>query len=313
VRWVVLLGLLPLLAGCSAGSDVADGAGGRPSDPSRGSLAGVVVDDAVRPIAGANVTARLGDAVANTTTDGTGLFRIDGLAPGAYIVEVSKPYYGALQQAVDVRAGVEPPLAKFQLSFMASAVPYSEIYQFEGFFECGVAVPTYATGGCANVNIVTGIMLCSYDLPCFNATGDHSVQLIWIARHPDFVQSELVWEPTTATGNALEFGLGAATRQELQDGLADNYNYTWGEAPLMLQLHGEDLEESRIGIDNRSLLVQIHPAWTFPIPVCSDVQPNCGLGASVQQPYRTYTHAFYGYRPPAEWRFATDGPPPAPV
>ena len=308
----MLLGFLPLLAGCSAGGDAAAGSDGRPIDPSLGSLAGVVVDDAVRPVRDANGTARLGDLAVNATTDAGGLFRIDGLAPGAYIVEVSKPYYTALQQAVDVRAGVEPPLARFQLNFMASAVPYSELYQFEGLFECGVAVPGYATGGCANVNIVTGIMLCSYNLPCFNVTSDRSVELIWIARHPDFVQSELVWTPTTAAGGALEFGLGAGTWQELQDGLVDNYNYTWGESPLMLQLHGSDLEESRIGIDNRSLLVQIHPAWTFLVPVCSDVQPNCGAGASVQQPYRTYTHAFYGYRPPAEWRFATDGPPPPP-
>lgn len=312
MRWAVLLVLVPLLAGCSGGSDGTDGSANRPSDPSLGALAGVVVDDAVRPVAGANVTARLADRTANATTDAGGLFRIDGLTPGAYIVEVSKAYYGTLQQAIDVRAGVEPPLAKFQLNFMAGSVPYAELYQFEGFFECGFAVPSYTTGGCANVNIVTGVMLCSYNLPCFNVTGDRSVELIWIARHPDFVQSELVWEPTTGTGSALEFGLGAGTWQELQDGFVDNYNLTWGESPLMLQLHGADLEDSRIGIDGRSLLIQIHPSWTFPVPVCSDVDPTCGAGVHAQQPYRTYTHAFYGYRPPLEWRFVTDGPPPPP-
>jgi hypothetical protein len=312
VRWVVLLGLLPLLAGCSAGSDVAGGSAEGSADPTLGAIAGVVVDDAVRPVAGANVTTRLGEGSANATTDASGLFRIDGLPPGAYVVEVSKPYYASLQQAIDVRAGVEPALAKFQLSFMASAVPYSEIYRFEGLFECGFAVPGYATGGCANVNIVTGVMLCSYNLPCFNVTGDRSVELIWMDRHPDFAQSELVWDATTDAGSALEFGLGAATWQELQDGFSDSYNYTWGESPLMLRLDGEALTESRIGIDNRSLLIQVRSAWTFAVPVCSDVEPTCGVGVQVQQPYTTYTHAFYGYRPPAEWRFATDGVPPPP-
>lgn len=309
----VLAGVLAVvLAGCAT-SEAAGGADAA-ADPSKGRLRGIVVDDAIRPIAGATVNITGQGVAINLTTDERGSFLVPDLEPGAYLVRVSKEFYAAHEQAVTVSSGVlEPELARFQLVFEPGSIPYSEIYQFEGLFECGFAVPGYSTGGCANVNIVTGVMLCSYNLPCFNVTGDRSVELIWIARHPDFIQSELVWTPTTETGRALEFGLGAGTWQELQDGFVDSYNYTWGESPLMLQLHGADLEESRIGIDNRSLLIQIHPAWTFLVPVCSDVQPNCGFGAHAQQPYRTYTHAFYGYAPPAEWRFATDGPPPPPA
>jgi hypothetical protein len=306
-----------LLAGCAG----AGGGGGGPSDandladdPSRGTLAGVVVDDAIRPVAGASVNVTGGATQANATTDREGRFAIPGLEPGTYVVRVSKEFYSSHEQAVVVQDDLaEPEVVRFQLVFEPQSVPYADLYKFEGFFECGFSFPGGGTNGCANVNIVTGIMLCAYDLPCTNVTSDRSVELIPITPQPGFLQSEMVWEPTSDAGRAMDFGLFAATREELQDGFADGYNGTWGESPLMLQLHGADLEESRIGIEGRQLGIQVSSAWSMPIPVCSDVEPTCGAGLVVQQPYTTYTHAFYGYRPPAEWRFATDGPPPSPA
>jgi hypothetical protein len=41
--------------------------------------------------------------------------------------------------------------------------------------------------------------------------------------------------------------------------------------------------------------------------------PSGLVGASVEQEFTTYTHVFYGYTPPAGYRFSADGDPPAPV
>lgn len=298
-----------VLAGCSDGKDDG-GLAPEPALSGTGTLHGIVVDDSVTPLDGAAVQASGASGAFNATTGPDGTFRFDDLSPGVYIVVASKPYYSTYRQAIDVREGVEdPPLARFQLLFQPGTVPVVELYKFEGFFECSA----WPTNGCANINIVTGIMLCSFNLPCMNATQDRSVELIPVAPQPDFLQSEMVWEPTNAQGRSMLFGLGAATREELQDGFADGYNSTEGESPLMLQLHGEELRESRIGIEGRELLIQVSVGVTTPIPGgCPGVADPCGLGVSVQQPYTTYTHAFYGFRPEAGWLFAASGQSPTP-
>lgn len=303
-----------LLAGCSDGGKDASTATGATAGPGgTGTLAGLVVDEAVRPLSDANVTATGASGTLNATTGADGMFRFEDLAPGVYLVQVAKKFYSAHQQAVDVRESVgEPVLAKFQLSFQAATVPFADLYKFDGYFECGVAFPGGGTNGCANVNIVTGIMLCSFDLPCFNVTADRSVELIPIFPQPEFIQSELAWTPTTEAGSHLVFGLGAATREELQDGFADGYNFTEGPSPLMLTLFDADLEDSRIGIEERELLIQVSSSQSIFIPVCSDVEPSCGVGLPVQQPYTTFTHAFYGYRPPSGWLFTETGQAPPP-
>lgn len=314
MRQAPLVAMVVLLAGCAGASDAPSDAAGLADDPTRGTLAGVVVDDAIRPVADASVDVTGGGTQANTTTDREGRFAIPGLEPGTYVVRVSKEFYSAHEQAVVVQDGLdEPEVVRFQLVFEPRSVPYADLYKFEGFFECGFSFPFGGTNGCANVNIVTGIMLCAYDLPCMNVTSDRSVELIPITPQPDFLQSEMVWEPTSDAGRALDFGLFAATREELQDGFADGYNGTWGESPLMLQLNGTELEESRIGIDGRQLGIQVSSAWSTPIPVCADLEPTCGMGVVVQQAYTTFTHAFHGYRPPAGWLFTASGPPPPPA
>ena len=309
----VLLLCLVTLAGCSDPKE-GGGAATTPIEGPRGTgtLQGIVVDDAVRPLDGVAIEASGASGVLNATTGADGIFRFEDLSPGVYIVVASKAYHSTVQEAVDVREGVaEPELARFQLLFQPDTLPSVDLYKFEGFFECSA----WPTNGCANVNIVTGIMLCSFNLPCSNVTSDRSVELIPVAPQPGFLQSEMVWEPTNDQGRSMLFGLGAATREELQDGFADGYNGTEGESPLMLTLQGEELKESRIGIEGRELLIQVSVGVTTPIPGgCPEVGDPCGLGVSIQQPYSTYTHAFYGYEPPAGWLFTDTGqapPPPA--
>lgn len=299
-----------VFAGCSDGGDA--GVAGDTGGPAgTGWLSGVVVDEAVRPLGEALVVATGPSGILNRTTGPDGLFRMEGLAPGVYLVEVSKAFYSTHQQAIDVREAVgEPPVAKFQLALQTGSVPFVDLYKFDGFFECSA----WPTNGCANINILTGIVFCSLDIPCFNVTGDRSVELIPIVPQPLFLQSEMVWTPTNDLGRAMQFGVGAATREELQDGFADGYNFTEGESPLMLTLQDDLLEESRIGVEGRQLLIQVSSGVTQPLPAeCPPpLGSPCGVGVNVQQAYTTFTHAFHGYRPPAGWLFTDTGQAPAP-
>jgi hypothetical protein len=306
-RPFALLAAMVLLAGCSGGGPAATGE--LTVDGATGLLRGVVVDDAIRPVSGATVEVSGQGLVANATSDAQGMFSIP-LPPGAYVVRVSKEFYAGHEQAVTVTAGVaEPELVRFQLVFEPRSIPYAQLYKFEGLFECSA----WPTNGCANINILTGIVFCSLDLPCFNATADRSVELIPIDGVPDYLQSEMVWKPTNSLGESMIFGLGSATREELQDGFADGHNGTEGPSPLMLSLNGSVMLERSIGGD-RMLLIQVSAGVTQEAPVCPpELGPPCGVGVVVEQSYTTYTHAFFGYAPPPEWRFTSGEPVPPPA
>jgi hypothetical protein len=298
-----LLAASVVLAGCAARS----GGSAAAADPTLGTLRGVVVDAAVRPLAGAAVAVQPGGL--NATTGADGLFAFPGLRPGDYSVTVAKDGYIGAATTATVAAG-EGPALQVLLEVALGSARYANLYKFDGLYECSA----WPTNGCANVNILTGVVFCSLDLPCFNTTGDRSIQLIPIDGIPDYLQSEMTWEPTLDTSRNLLFGVGGATRQELQDGLAEGYNFTEGPSPLTLGLdHTLLVEKDITGASGRMLLLQISSAPTYGVPGgCAPVSDTCGAGASFEQPFTVYTHAFFGYVPPPDWTFVGEGDAPPP-
>lgn len=322
---VVLLALAASgLAGCAeAPNEEAPGATQAPTGV--GSLQGVVVDDAVRPLADANVTAMGPSGERQAVTDTQGRFLFEGLAPGVYIVQASKPFYIAHQQAVTVVEGVEPEVTRFLLTFEASQVPYANLYKFDGFYECG----SHPYHLCANINIATWIVVCAQTNVCIgNVTQDSSLFFQTVEPGLDFLQGELVWTPTTPTGETLALLIGGGNEEELKAGMAPAYNASYGPSPLMLRISNHEgpeawcfeaetctrsdvLNETGIGTE-RALLVQVATGPTVSAdPLCGTVSP-CATGFAAQQPFTMFTIAFFGYEPPMEWVFSETGelPPP---
>jgi hypothetical protein len=293
-----------LLAGCSDPS--ADAAGdGADAPADSGTLSGVVVDAAIRPLPGASILLVPGDH--NATTDEAGAFSFPDLQPGDYKLSASLEGYFATTIAVTVLAGESPPV-RVVLEIEASETRFANLYKYDGVYECGF----WPTNGCANVNIVTGIMLCETPAPCFNATTDSSIFLQWVDPGMQFLQTEMSWEPTFDFGKELGFGVGGANREELQRGIAPGYNYTEGQSPLMVTLDHATLNESLIGTE-RALLVQVGSGASDMVPECVVASP-CGPTVQLNQPFQVFTTTFYGYDPPAGWLFAETGtvPPPPP-
>jgi len=317
---VALLAVALLLAGCASKPS---GAAAKAGDPALGRLHGVIVDAAIRPLAGASVVLVPGQLNATTGPDGS--FNFTGLAPSDYTVTATRAGYLAATTSASVAAGKDAGV-QLQLEVKPGGLRFANVYKFDGLYECGV----WPTNGCANVNIVTGIMLCETPVPCFNATSDRSIFLQWVDGGMDFLQSEIAWTPTLDAGAALDFGIGGANKQELAQGVAPGYNDTDGVSPLMVRLtnhEGPDawcqgnsppcgadaLNQSKIG-GERELLVQVGSGATYHAPVDCVVAHPCGAGASFEQPFQVFTTTFYGYEPPADWLFATSGsvPPPPP-
>jgi hypothetical protein len=138
----LLVVALVALAGCAGhaksgtpGLRLGDGStvdlSAAPASAGKGAIAGVVVDEAIRPIIGANVTVA-GKVVA--TTDGTGVFVLDSLEPGVLIFSVSAPRFLAIQSSAEVAMG-QTTRVRIQLPADNSPVPYRTTYSHDGFMQ----------------------------------------------------------------------------------------------------------------------------------------------------------------------------------
>ncbi|HUR24643.1 MAG TPA: carboxypeptidase-like regulatory domain-containing protein [Candidatus Thermoplasmatota archaeon] len=303
--WVAVAVLVVLLAGC-ANPDKTASAGDSAAAPTSGTLAGVVVDAAIRPLAGASLVLIPGDL--NATADATGAFSFADLRFGDYTLTASLAGYLDSTTTVTVAEG-DAGAVQVVLEVEPSDTRFANLYKYDGLYECGF----WPTNGCANVNIVTGIMLCETPAPCFNATSDSSIFLQWVDPGMQFLQTEMSWEPTFDFGKELYFGVGGANRDELQRGIAPGYNDTGGQSPLMVTLDWETLNESKIGTE-RSLLLQISSGAADTVPGGCVFWDPCGPTVHFQQPFQVFTTTFYGYLPPPGWLFAETGmvPPPPP-
>lgn len=305
MRVIALVALLatPLLAGCAE-----DTGGPSESGPtfdgldltatsSTGVIRGVVVDDAIRPIAGATVRLTGGDSAGETVTNGEGLFGFSSLQPGTYFLGISKVGYFTTQQSADVVAGVaEPDIVKVLLQVDASSLPFFEAFVFEGFVEC----------------TTSAIVLCG--LPNLlledNITNDRFTWDQPVADGADLIQAEMVWESTQAVSPQLYFEMEALNgacepSADNDDGFLGSAR---GESPIMARVNATLIELNGIGAACPIYfsLFSGGPVCTAPTPIPSvgTLNPVCP-GVTVQQRFSMYVHAFHGYLPPEDWRFSS--------
>ena len=122
-----------VLAGCASGpahskSSNEVGAGDCPV------IRGIVVDEAIRPLAGATIEVVGQNAsVPAQTTDKSGAYTLPCLPVGSYLIRASHPLYSTVQQAVEVGDSASPPLVKIQLQRVIFANPYVQVQKFDGF------------------------------------------------------------------------------------------------------------------------------------------------------------------------------------
>lgn len=317
---VATLGLaaLVLLSGCTGGGRGADPADADFSDldiapptETTGIVRGVVVDDAVRPVAGAEVTLRgPGGALPPTRTTEEGLFGFGGLEPGTYFLTASKPGFSDSQQSVEVIAGVaEPPIVRVLLAADPEDRPYFEAHTFDGFLECGVTTPFVGVALCLAPNLLLGT----------NVTTDRTQVTYAVSRAPDWVQTEMVWQSTQQAGGELALmyswngDCGLLCDHEVE-----------GRSPLLLQANRTVIDAMGLG-NGTGLYVRVFnddmEETDAGIRVCTPVEDpvlgvtwctSNGVGLTLEQRFQHYTHVFYGYTPPEGWRFTAGQGVPAP-
>ncbi len=310
---LALILLATALAGCADDSDALDAIDTDEglqdieveATADTGIIRGVVVDEAIRPIVGAKVSVLLdGSAPKETTTNEAGGFGFDGIKPGSYFVRVSKAGFKEAQINTDVKAGVQNPAPlKILLQVNPSTAPYFQEFVFVGFIECSVSVIAVGFAACSGVG------------------NDHFIEYFELDGIPEFLQSELIWDSTQASGDRMTL-LNSAPGDEA---LLDNYVDAEGTSPLYGNANRTTLEHYKVGTEN-DLMIRVFNApieqtdvgTYFGDPTDGD---NCierpylggcttGLGATIQQEFTVFAHAFFNYVPPTDWRFTESGTPP---
>lgn len=264
-----------------------------------GVIRGIVVDEAIRPIAGATLALSGEAGPKQTLSADDGVFGFDGLPAGTYFVQASKPGFATVQVSADVAAGVaEPDIVKVLLTADPATRPYVETYTFEGYLECGVTTPP------------VGVALC---FAAGDTLNDNTQITYDLARRPAWVQTEMVWESTQQLGGELALlyswdgGCGLLCDHEVD-----------GTSPLLLQANqtvidtiglgngtglyirvfNSDLDETDMGLDAVCTPV--------PDPVLGNIWClGNGVGLTLEQRFNHYTHVFYGFTPPEDWRFTS--------
>ena len=291
-----------LVAGCAgAAGSVPDQTG---SDPAFASIHGIVVDDAIRPLAGVRVEL---DGAANTTSDAEGAFAFAAVPPGVHVVRATKVGFADTVAQAVVRAGEQGPLLKLVLVADLSTLAYAETQAIEGYVECGMYGASFRYATCGTANVASLIACSTFNVCMGNVTQDRYIVVQSFARQPDFLVAEVVWTPTQSLGEKLQVYIGAATAEDLAAASTNDYNGTIGPSPLYVTMNKTMLVDSGLGHDAMFL------SQTFAAPSLKPCDFGaCGVGLVVQQRFTYYLTSFFGYEPTKEWRFVADGAPPLP-
>ncbi len=310
MRWGVFL-LAVVLAGCSSGPSGGAGAGESLGEDvevhvtdTTGAIRGVVVDEAIRPVAGAAVTLLAEPPQAANTTDG-GTFSFSDLAPGTYFLQVSRLGFASVQASAEVVAGLaEPPVVRVQLARDASQMPYTAAQSKTGYILC----TTSAAAVCGAPNLVSSLILCDFFQVCVgDVTPDRFGLHFYFDPNATLVQAEMVWDSTQPVSPDLELSaedLNAGSNDTCPPASLSGAPYTeyaGGPSPVLLKTNATEIALGQVG-------------GRCPIfySVFSGGVGGTPGGFTVQQAFDIFTDAFYGYTPPEGWRRTVDGEPPAP-
>lgn len=295
---VGLVALVASLAGCSEGAKAPDA--GDLASPSTVLVTGVVVDDAIRPLADARIEL---DGSANTTTDANGAFTLEA-APGAHVVRATKSGYADAVTQLTLSASEEPPVLKLVLLVDTSLSAYAELFAIDGFVECSMHTRTHSFAACGTGNVASFIACAQVNVCMGNVTQDRYITIIGFTKQPDFLTCEVSWTSTQALGTNLRIMMGSANAEELRfyPNTPKVHNDTTGPSPVYVTMDKGMLVESGIGIDSW-FLAQTFAAPTDPAPL---------PGMVLQQRFTMYLTSFYGYEPPLDWRFTATGETPPP-
>ena len=142
---VTAISCIVLLSGCVGGQAdqasggpeaIPDAAGPAKFDESTGAIQGLITNDQIQPVPGAQVG--LVELGITTISDVGGRFVLSNLVPGRYSLGASALGYNAIARSVEVRAG-EATEVNLVITPIPVLEPYAELFPFTGYIGCAFA------------------------------------------------------------------------------------------------------------------------------------------------------------------------------
>lgn len=290
--WVAMLLIATALAGCAEDAPLVEEEGTLSDETlvateTTGIIRGVVVDQAIVPVAGATV--QLVGQSKETTTAEDGSFGFADLEPGTYFLEVRKVSYDSVQASADVVAGVKAPkIVRVQLQINPSAAPYVTASQYAANLLCGLSVDVTAFG-------------CSVFRPADPYVPENNAEVKEYDILPDWMQVEMIWESTQPLGQALLLNIAHCC----DNGNIGANGTQSGVSPLTAWVTGGEMEAAGVLEDGTETRV-------FPTGLDGTQVIGFGLGAVLDQQVEWFTTEFHNFVPASGWTFIADGAHPIP-
>ena len=276
--------LVLALAGCTAtppkaieptqSSDVAG--------PQGRIVRGSVVDDELRPLAGAAIT-HLG-GTSNTTSDANGTFLVDGLPRAKEILlQARHSIYRAQTLSVNLEFVAEAEV-RFVLGGGPGPAGYHVTNVTKGIIMCQVAAGSHHGS--------PGF----YKYSCRDVIGDVgglSDERVLVPVDPGVtvVIVELVWEPQTQAADVMGLTVYASTNEE--ELLIGSLHSFPGGHYVSMKASTAALQSAKSRGGNIESFVHVDPG------TLDEHIPNAGV--VIEQEFTLYTTAFYGEIPPPVW------------
>jgi len=287
-----------------------------------GAITGVVVDEALRPVASATVTVTGADGnrSAPRATDAAGRFAFDGLAPGIYIVEASSPLHKAALATQEVQAGVVGEPMRIVLPARFGQSPFVLQIRQDGYFDCsqGSGIGLYSSSNCVTdpCRAVLGAAACqnSPTQPLDNLTTQQREWHMDVGPGWQGIVIEMTWEPA-AQGTSNSLGLIVSTYKPERLGTHSFANVASGN-PLRIELKVNETHETASGDDPtmipwKGMEDVSYFASARPDEGATCVAARCIPPAvAVQQKFQVFIHQFYYGPVPEGWSFVGGDPLP---
>ena len=322
--------LAPILSGCT-GSGGGDGSGdgdGRGRDggiddskvpkghvsATTGAVRGVVVDPAIVPVAGANVTLETATGKASQTSDAQGRFIFSDVAPGSHFLGVSHFLFQPYETTVDVVANVaEPPVVHVAMTPLYSQKPYSTQVSWEGFFECSQAgAGLYSSSNCVTDQcpIIMDASQCN-QLPTSQMNNVTSQQREW---HSDVgpgwktLVFDVSWEDGGQFSTSQNMGIVVSTYKPERDP-SHWFAQETGGSPITLRLENGTQHESASGVEPAVIPDEGMSRMSYFVSVREPDDPPLAPGLAVNQAFKVIHTQFYHAAPPEGWSATKDDRP----
>ncbi len=225
---IALLLATPLLTGClGVGGD--DGGTGEDVQKQRadvddraGGIEGVVTDDAIQPVTGANVTLVETDETVRTAADGSFAFSL--VSPGTYTLSVEAPGFVSAKDEVKVSAS-QASAVDFILNHLVSQQAFTQQFEFSAFIECALGAGFNLSAAGAGTGGVTWAACSTLNLEG-NTTNDRFLDTIELEAPIETLVWEASWDPS---GNTAAENLWFTSQVEGFAGVLSGPNETFYE------------------------------------------------------------------------------------